>query len=102
MCHKRGMTSHKFQIEDCRRSVAFMNRTRKMVNEKWNLKERTSGDLYIEHLDIDDDAAQSAYVYKGLPVMSRVTKKDGTLINNESFVVDNVDGEKISLVSTFR
>ena len=101
----------KFKNKLCRYSVSYLNKTRRKINKIWNEKEREEGDLFIEKpttyidkegqtITLNDDYPQDAYIYEGLPLIARRNiKKKEALFNNEEFVVEGIDGEKITCKS---
>lgn len=80
-----------------RRSICYLNITRKQVNKLWNEKEKQDNSLFIK-ADINDDYTQDTYIYKGLPIIARKTINKGDIcINNETFEVIDYDNDNIYL-----
>lgn len=84
-----------FSKKDCRVNICYFNSTRKYVNNICN--QRFAADheekILVKHIP-HDQFTQDIWVYKGLHLISRITIKDETLFNNESYEVvdfnDNV------------
>ena len=89
----------KFKKLETTKNICFFNRTRRIVNKKWNDIHKKEGDLFIAE-NVNDEYTQDMYVYEGLPVIACKTKRDGDEIlfaNSESFTVGNVDDEYITI-----
>jgi hypothetical protein len=89
-----GLDTTLFPTKCNRRNVSFFVDTTRNVNHSWNLREKDDNSLFLED-NVEDEYTQSMYVYEGLPVMARVTKKDGSLVNNETYAVSAVEADKI-------
>jgi len=82
--------------KECRKSLAWTNRTRRALNEKWNLKESQN----VKYITL-----KNIRVYKNLPIISKKTtsvgdKKYGYKIrNNEEFEVIDFDNTNIQMKS---
>ena len=87
---------NKYGKKDCRKSICWTNRTRKAINQAWNLKESQ---------DFKYITLNNMRVYKHLPTISKktvnVSDKDlGQQIrNNEEFKVTDFDNNAITLKS---
>lgn len=89
----------KFPHRDTQRNICYLNSTRKQVNKLWNDKLRHQDSLHIP-ADIDDTYTQDTYIYEGLPVIARKTKKDDDnfkFVNSETFTVSHYDDESICI-----
>jgi len=81
------------------RNICFFNRTRIIINKYWNDKLKKEGDLFISEND-NDEQTQDMYIYEGLPIIAKKTKRDGDNLlfaNSETFNVGNIDDEYISV-----
>ena len=75
-------------------NIAYTNKTRKIVNKKWNEELKTDNALFLE-CD-DDEKSQDMWIYEGLPIICKKNDgKGGEYLNNETFVVDNFDDKNI-------
>jgi len=83
------------------RNICFLNRTRIIINKYWNDKIKKEGDLFIYFSESDnDEQTQDMYIYEGLPIIAKKTKRDGDNLlfaNSETFSVGNIDDEYISV-----
>ena len=87
----------KYPAKNTPRNLCFFNRTRKIINAKWNNFFRTEGDIFIPE-DKEDEYTQDMYIYKDLPVIARKTVDNGEImVNNEYFKVKSYNDEYISL-----
>jgi len=89
----------KFGEEENDRNICYFNATRIRVNKKLNDKYKKEGDLFICE-DANDEYTQDMYVYVGLPVIAKKSKRDGEELlfaNSETFVVGNISDEVISV-----
>jgi energy-coupling factor transporter ATP-binding protein EcfA2 len=81
---------------ECRKSIAWTNMTRKIINNRWMLKESQGKNFYC----LNDKK-----VFVGLPIIANKTTslgktKDKTEImayNNEEFEITFIDGSKIEI-----
>ena len=75
-----------YGTKECIKSICFTNKTRKAINEKWNLRE-SKDKPYI--------TLNNIRVYPGLPVICKktFTVDDSELKNNEDFQVENLMDE---------
>ena len=88
-----------FGKQENKRNICYYNNTRIAVNKMWNDRMKKEGDLFIPE-DPNDEYTQDMYVYEGLPVIAKKSKRDGDEIlfaNSESFVVGNIDKDFISI-----
>jgi adenylate kinase family enzyme len=89
----------KFKKLETTKNICYFNRTRRIINKKWNDIHKKEGDLFIAENNYDE-YSQDMYIYEGLPVIACKTKRDGDDIifaNSESFTVGNVDNEYITV-----
>lgn len=89
----------KFELKETQRNICYFNKTRIAVNEKWNKLLKHDGDLFIPE-NINDEYSQDMYIYNGLPVISKQTKRNGDDIlfaNSETFTVKNYDERFITV-----
>jgi hypothetical protein len=84
-----------FKFNDNKINIAYTNKTRKMINKRWNEKLKTNDSLFIK-CDEDDDMSQDIWIYKGLPIISKKNdNKGGEYLNNETFIIDDYDDKNI-------
>jgi hypothetical protein len=87
---------NKYGKKDCRKSICWTNRTRKAINQKWNLKESQN----VKYITLND-----MRVYKNLPIISKKTVNVGDkdlgqqIRNNEEFEVMDFDNKTITVKS---
>ena len=87
---------NKYGKKECRKSICWTNRTRKVINQKWNLKESQN----VKYITLNN-----MRVYEKLPIISNKTvnvgdKKLGQQIrNNEEFEVIDFDNRNIKIKS---
>jgi hypothetical protein len=77
-----------------KKNLCYFNATRKYVNKVSNEKYKTKDAILVKHIS-NDVFTQDIWVHKGLPVISRISMKDDTLLNNESYVVVECDENRI-------
>jgi hypothetical protein len=79
--------------KDCRKSLAWTNMTRNIVNNKWMLKESEGKQCYILNYK---------KVFAGLPIIAKETRTlgDSEIFNNEEFDVKHIDSNKITISNT--
>ena len=78
--------------KECRRSICWTNKMRKVINEKWNMEEsKTRKYIIINNIK----------VYKDLPLVCKKTFSNNKeeLKNNELFTVINFDSKTIEIQS---
>jgi hypothetical protein len=78
--------------------LCYTNKMRKSLNMRMNEFARPAGAVFVPHIE-EGDKQQDAYVYVGLPVMAHANNKKMDVVNNESFVVESIDGDKMTLVA---
>jgi hypothetical protein len=82
--------------KDCRKSICWTNRTRKAINQKWNLKESHN----VKYISLNN-----MRVYKNLPIISKKTVNVGDKLlgqqirNNEEFEVMDIHNKTITIKS---
>jgi hypothetical protein len=78
----------KYGKKECRKSICWTNRTRKAINQKWNLKESQ---------DVKYVTLKHMRVYKSLPIICKktTTLNENQVRNNEEFEV--VDFDKVDV-----
>lgn len=89
----------KYPQLETERNICYYNSTRIKINKMWNEKLKKEGDLFIEE-DLYDEYTQDIYVYDGLPVIAKKSKRDGDdllFANSETFIIDNIDETYISM-----
>lgn len=74
-------------------NLSFSNKTRKMINERYNKKEG----LFIPKCD--HRYSQDMYIYEDCPVIAYKTDKNKLYVNSEIFTVSHYDEEYIYLYS---
>jgi hypothetical protein len=77
--------------QECRRSIAWTNQTRSIINNEWMIKESKGKTCYF---------INSCKVFVGLPIIANETRKvnkDFDIFNNEEFEVTFVDKDKITI-----
>ena len=81
-----------YRKKDCRKSICWTNKTRKAINQKWNLKE-SQDTKYI--------TLNNMRVYKSLPIISKktFTSEENKVCNNEEFEVMGFDTKTITIKS---
>ena len=78
--------------------LCYYNKTRVYINDLMMKYHKTPSALYIPHKPKnDDDRARSAYIFKGLPVMSIKNSKKYDVINSDIFLVEKYDDSIIYL-----
>ena len=78
--------------KECRRSICWTNKMRKVINERWNMEEsKTRPYIIINNIK----------VYKDLPLVCKktFTNEGQELKNNELFTVINFDSKTIEMQS---
>ena len=79
--------------------ICFFNRARLTFKKYWNDKLNKERDLFISESD-NDEQTQDMYIYEGLPIIAKKTKRDGDNLlfaNSETFNEGNIDDEYISV-----
>jgi len=85
----------KFGNKLCDRNICYFNRTRKYVNDILMRKYKPQNSIYLPR-DPKDEYTQNTYLYIGLPIIGRVTWKNGELINNECYTITEIDNKFIT------
>jgi hypothetical protein len=86
--------------EICERSLTYRNSKRKEINNYWmemKISELEEDQYYVEKKNEGLDQSQLMYVYVGLPVMSLVTNKTMRIANGETFVVQEIGEQNITI-----
>lgn len=81
------------------RNICYYNATRIRVNKMWNDRLKKGGDLFIPE-NPNDEYTQDMWVYVGLPVIAKKTKREGEELlfaNSETFEVSNIEDGVITL-----
>lgn len=81
-------------IKDTDYNICFYNGTRKLLNNKYNMKYKTNDAFMLSHTPTDE-YTQDTWIYKGLPIISRVTMKDRSQLNNEEYIIEECNQENI-------
>jgi hypothetical protein len=76
---------NKYGKKECRKSICWTNRTRKALNQKWNLPESQN---------VNYETLKNMRVHKALPI---ICKKTATI--NEQSVRNNEDFEVVEFIS---
>jgi nucleoside-triphosphatase THEP1 len=87
----------KFPLRDTERNICYFNTTRKLVNKQWNERLNTDNSLFIP-VNADDNYTQDTYLYEGLPVIARKSKKEDNqlkFVNSETFTVSHYDDKYV-------
>lgn len=88
-----------FEFRENKVNISYTNKTRKLVNQRWNEELKTDNSLFIAS-DDDDEMSQDMWIYKGLPVICKKNdNKGGDYLNNETFVVDSFDDTNIYITN---
>lgn len=82
-----------FEFRENKVNIAYTNKTRKLVNKRWNEELKTDNSLFIP--SDDDEMSQDMWIYEGLPVICKKNDKKGDYLNNETFIVDGFDDKNI-------
>jgi len=83
-----------FKFKENKVNIAYTNKTRKLVNKRWNEELKIDNSLFIP-CD-DDEMSQDMWIYKGLPIICKKNdNKGGEYLNNETFIVDSFDDKYI-------
>jgi hypothetical protein len=93
------INTNKFPILETERNICYLNSTRIKINKFWNDKKKTEGDLFIAE-DIFDEYTQDMYLYAGMPVIAKKTKRQGDELlfaNSETFNIGNIDEKYVSV-----
>ena len=78
--------------------LCYYNKTRVYINDLMTKYHKTPSALYLPHKPKnEDDRAVSAYIFKGLPVMSVKNNKKYDVINSDVFTVSHYDDDIIYL-----
>jgi hypothetical protein len=86
-----------FKFNENKVNIAYTNKTRKLINERWNEELKTDNSIFIPK---DDDMSQDMWIYKGLPLICKKNdNKGGEYLNNETFIVDDYDNKNIYISS---
>jgi len=80
-------------------NICFYNTTRVWVNHQCNMAYKTDDAVLVKH-DEKDKLTQDVYLHKGLPIISRKTLKDGSLLNNEEYVVKDINGDVVECITS--
>ena len=87
-----------FKFNENKVNIAYTNKTRKLINERWNEELKTDNSIFIPK--DDDDMSQDMWIYKGLPLICKKNdNKGGEYLNNETFIVDDYDNKNIYISS---
>ncbi len=91
--------AEKFGKKECRFSVSYLNRTRKIVNRKWMEREK-SGKKKVEFLEANkhDNNSQDMWLYKGLPVICCRNNAKMGVFNNQQFVLKTWDKKVVKII----
>jgi hypothetical protein len=88
-----------FEFRENKVNISYTNKTRKLVNQRWNEELKTDNSLFIAS-DDDDEMSQDMWVYKDLPVICKKNdNKGGDYLNNETFLVDSFDDTNIYITN---
>ena len=83
-----------FKFNENKVNIAYTNKTRKLINERWNEELKNDNSIFIPK--DDDDMSQDIWIYKGLPLICKKNdNKGGEYLNNETFIVDDYDNKNI-------
>jgi len=86
------------EIDYGAKHLCYYNKTRVYINDLMMKYHKTPSALYLPHKPKnDDDRARSAYIFKGLPVMSVKNSKKYDVINSDIFLVEKYDDSIIYL-----
>lgn len=81
-------------------NICYTNRTRKRINEKVNkLLTKNKKYINIEYSGDNKEPPQSVRAYTGLPLIARKNMKGGAMVNNEPFIIKDIDENKLTAVS---
>ena len=83
---------NKYGNKECRKSICWTNRTRKAINQKWNLKESQN----VKYITL-----KHMRVYKSLPIICKKTTtiNDKQVRNNEEFEVVELKDKTVKIKS---
>lgn len=80
-----------YRKKECRKSIAWTNMTRKIINNEWMLKESKGKECYF---------INGCKVFVSLPIIANETRnvnKEYQIFNNEEFEVTFVDKSKVTI-----
>jgi hypothetical protein len=83
---------NKYGKKECRKSICWTNRTRKAINQKWNLKESQN----VKYVTL-----KNMRVYKSLPIICKKTAtiNEQAVRNNEEFEVVELKDKTVKIKS---
>jgi hypothetical protein len=83
---------NKYGKKDCRKSICWTNRTRKAINQKWNIKESQN----VKYVTL-----KNMRVYKSLPIICKktATRNEQAVRNNEEFEVVELKDKTVKIKS---
>ena len=83
----------KYGKKECRKSIAWTNRTRKIINNEWMLKESKGKTFYV---------INNCKVFSGMPIIANETRTYNKLFdvaNNEEFTVKSINKDIITITN---
>jgi hypothetical protein len=93
----------KYGKKECRKSIAWTNRTRKVINNEWMLKESKGKTCYF---------INNCKVFTGLPIIANETRtynnspkgqagqaRTEDIVNNEEFIVKSVNKDTLTITN---
>lgn len=87
--------------EKYQRAICFTNNKRIELNHFWMHKistKRKQKYLTVEKLEYDPNS-QDMRIYKTLPIIARVNNKQYDIVNNETFTVKDIKGDKNVIIT---
>ena len=83
---------NKYGKKECRKSICWTNRTRKALNQKWNIKESQN----VKYVTL-----KNMRVYKNLPIICKKTAtiNEQPVRNNEEFEVVELKDKTVKIKS---
>ena len=88
----KSINFNKYGKKECRKSICWTNRTRKAINQKWNLKESQN----VKYVTL-----KNMRVYKNLPIICKKTAtiNEQPVRNNEEFEVVELKDKTVKIKS---
>lgn len=83
-------------------NLSFTNEKRKEINLKCMyryMREHSGASFDVKALDFDANTQDFTYMV-GMPVISRKTTKRINVLNNEQFVITNIENDEVTVTST--
>ena len=83
-------------------NLCYTNKQRKVVNlllsKKYEMENESKKSIDIKEVK-GNELTQDYTLLEGMPIISKVNSKKANIVNNEMFIVDEIDGNNIIIIS---